>query len=60
LAEGDIPHRTFIHDLIIEEYEGEIEDLRTDLQNALGRISFTCDLWTCRVLHGYLAVTVHY
>ncbi len=32
LADDDIPHRTFIHDLIIEEYEGEITDLRRDLQ----------------------------
>ena len=32
LTERDLPHRTFIHDIIIEEYAGEIEDLRQELQ----------------------------
>ncbi|KAI8978310.1 hypothetical protein BD414DRAFT_378222, partial [Trametes punicea] len=60
LADCDIPHRTQTHKLLIERYATEIEKLRADLQAALGRISFTCDLWTCRVLKGFMAITLHY
>ncbi|KAJ2985876.1 hypothetical protein NUW54_g9999 [Trametes sanguinea] len=60
LEEGDIPHRTHMHKLLIKRYASEIQKLRHDLQGALGRISFTCDLWSCRVLKGFMAVTLHY
>lgn len=23
-------------------------------------MSFTCDMWTCKILRGYMAVTVHF
>ncbi len=29
-------------------------------QNAPGRISFTCDMWTSMILRSFLAVTLHY
>ena len=31
LTDADIPHRTYVHDIIIEEYAGTIEDLRKEL-----------------------------
>ncbi len=35
---------------------------KTDIaiQYALGRISFTTDLWSCRILRGFLAITIHF
>ena len=32
LADSDIPHRTKLHSLVVEEYEHEIENLRDELQ----------------------------
>ncbi|EIW65093.1 uncharacterized protein TRAVEDRAFT_108337, partial [Trametes versicolor FP-101664 SS1] len=60
LTDKDILHRTHAHDLLIREYEMEMEKLRKELQTALGRISFTCDLWTCKILRGFFAATVHW
>ncbi|KAI9061182.1 hypothetical protein FKP32DRAFT_1545037, partial [Trametes sanguinea] len=60
LEESDIPHRTATQKILIERYGKEIKKLRDDLQAALGRVSFTCDLWSCRVLKGFMAVTLHY
>ncbi|KAJ3002031.1 hypothetical protein NUW54_g6071 [Trametes sanguinea] len=67
LDDDDIPHRTQTHKILIERYADEIKKLRADLQlsihemqAALGRISFTCDMWSCRVLKGFMAVTLHY
>ncbi|KAJ2975727.1 hypothetical protein NUW54_g11681 [Trametes sanguinea] len=60
LSDRDIPHRTHIHNLLVREYQEEIENIRRELTNALGRVSFTCDLWSCNSLRGFLAITVHY
>ncbi|KAI0649964.1 hypothetical protein C8Q79DRAFT_893836, partial [Trametes meyenii] len=60
LTNADIPHRTHLHDIPIKKYEDEIDRIRKELQASLGRISFTCDLWTCKLLRGYLAITIHY
>ncbi|KAJ2994371.1 hypothetical protein NUW54_g7561 [Trametes sanguinea] len=61
LTDKDILHRTHAHDLIVKEYGLEIKRLREELKNnALGRISFTCDLWSSQDLRGYFALSVHY
>ncbi|KAI0363255.1 hypothetical protein BV20DRAFT_911099, partial [Pilatotrama ljubarskyi] len=60
LDDHNIPHRTHTQKILIERYATEIQKLRQDLQAALGRISFTCDLWSCQVLKGFMAVTLHY
>ncbi|TBU21270.1 hypothetical protein BD311DRAFT_607170, partial [Dichomitus squalens] len=60
LEDKDIPHRTHMHALIVDEYEHEIENLRSALKSTDARVSFTCDMWTCKILHGYMAVTVHF
>ncbi|KAI0753327.1 hypothetical protein C8Q80DRAFT_1055389, partial [Daedaleopsis nitida] len=60
LTEGDILHRTHARDLLIKEYEKEIQALRRELKGAAGRISFTCDMWSSVVMRAFLAVTLHY
>ncbi|CDO76288.1 hypothetical protein BN946_scf184917.g4 [Trametes cinnabarina] len=61
LTNKDILHRTHAHDLLVREYEMEIQRLRDELKaKALGRISFTCDLWSSQDLSGYFALSVHY
>ncbi len=30
------------------------------LQSALGHVSFTSDMWMCKILQGYMAITVHF
>jgi len=32
----------------------------SDLQNSLGRVSFTSDIWSRQNLESYMAVTAHY
>ncbi|KAI1783161.1 hypothetical protein LXA43DRAFT_1067898 [Ganoderma leucocontextum] len=60
LQDRDILHRTHARALIVDEYKLAIEALRRDLQSTEGRISFTSDMWTCRILRGYMAVTIHF
>ncbi|KAI0658861.1 hypothetical protein C8Q70DRAFT_889361, partial [Cubamyces menziesii] len=60
LTDKDIPRRTRVHDVLVRKYERQIDELREQLKNALSRVSFTCDLWTCKILRGYLAITMHF
>ncbi|XP_010430867.1 PREDICTED: zinc finger BED domain-containing protein RICESLEEPER 2-like [Camelina sativa] len=41
-------------------YETETENLKTELANLPGRISFTSDLWTAITHEGYMCLTAHY
>ncbi|PIL28171.1 hypothetical protein GSI_09708 [Ganoderma sinense ZZ0214-1] len=60
LEDKNILHRTLAHKLLVQEYEREMDELRTELKGALGRISFTCDLWSSVVLRSFFAITLHY
>ncbi|OJT08209.1 hypothetical protein TRAPUB_881 [Trametes pubescens] len=60
LTDADIPRRTHMHGLLIKKYAAEIQRVREELKYALGRISFTTDLWSCRILRGFLAITIHF
>ncbi|KAI0367558.1 hypothetical protein BV20DRAFT_911514, partial [Pilatotrama ljubarskyi] len=60
LTKKDIPGRTHIMDILVREYAEEIQTLRQELSSALGRVSFTCDMWSCNILRGFLAITVHF
>ncbi|KAI0759521.1 hypothetical protein BD413DRAFT_459160, partial [Trametes elegans] len=60
LTDTDIPHRTQMHRLLIKRYAAEVEGVRQELRLLLGRISFTTDLWSCQILRGFMAVTVHF
>ncbi|KAI1783913.1 hypothetical protein LXA43DRAFT_871155, partial [Ganoderma leucocontextum] len=60
LEDKDIPHRTRTHEIIIGEYQRELENLRQALKSSLGHVSFTSDMWMCKILRGYMAITVHF
>ncbi|KAI1781562.1 hypothetical protein LXA43DRAFT_855963, partial [Ganoderma leucocontextum] len=60
LRDEDILHRTHAHALIIDEYDRAIKALRRELESTDARVSFTSDMWTCKILRGYMAVTVHF
>ncbi|KAH9946450.1 hypothetical protein B0H21DRAFT_676010, partial [Amylocystis lapponica] len=60
LDDKDIPHRSKITKLIEDRYNAEKAILATEAQNALGRVSFTSDVWSDQQLRGFMAITVHY
>ena len=76
LQDSMIPHRTKLHDLILESWSSLFAVLRKDLevslfpkllsldnspvQEALGLISFTCNIWSNQIWQPFLAVTAHW
>jgi len=60
LEDKDLPHRTKMTKIILEEFKKEWKGLAEDLQNAEGQISFTADLWSDPNLDSYMAVMAHY
>ncbi|KAJ3752489.1 hypothetical protein EV360DRAFT_11628, partial [Lentinula raphanica] len=60
LRERDIPHRTRLRELILERYKCHWKEITSEMKAALGRISFTSDMWSNSVLKGFMAITAHY
>ncbi|KAJ2921800.1 hypothetical protein H1R20_g15297, partial [Candolleomyces eurysporus] len=60
LRDEDIPHRTFIRNRIQERWETYMMQLQSELQNSVGRISLTTDMWSDPNLRPYMAVTAHW
>ncbi|KIJ06348.1 hypothetical protein PAXINDRAFT_26351, partial [Paxillus involutus ATCC 200175] len=60
LRDQDIPHRTKLTQLIEERYKIEYVAMVQEIQNSLGRVSFTSDLWSNQTIKGFMAVTAHY
>ncbi|KAJ3804061.1 hypothetical protein F5876DRAFT_27096, partial [Lentinula aff. lateritia] len=60
LHESDIPHRTRLTELILEQYEKHWKNVMSEMKASLGRISFTMDMWSNGVLKGFMAITAHY
>lgn len=60
LRENDLPHRTALTKLIYQTYQEEYEELKKDLQHALGRVSFTSDIWSDPNLAAFMAMTSHF
>ncbi|THU88276.1 hypothetical protein K435DRAFT_608501, partial [Dendrothele bispora CBS 962.96] len=60
IQDSDIPHRTKLSQLIVQQFQKEYSKMIGDIQNALGRLSWTSDIWSRINLESYLAVTVHY
>ncbi|KDR67764.1 hypothetical protein GALMADRAFT_37863, partial [Galerina marginata CBS 339.88] len=56
----DIPHRTRITQLIIEAFQREYKAMVKEIQNPLGRSSYTGDVWSRKNLESYFAITGHY
>ncbi|KAF7358289.1 putative AC transposase [Mycena venus] len=60
LAEKDIPHRTKLTKLVVEAWVKYYAELKVTLNAAIGKISFTADIWSSKGLHPYLAITAHW
>ncbi|KAF8880086.1 hypothetical protein CPB84DRAFT_1851924 [Gymnopilus junonius] len=60
LRDADIPHRTALREHIMKTWEDYIASLQVDLENALGKISFTVDAWSDPNLAPFLGVTGHW
>ncbi|KIK13495.1 hypothetical protein PISMIDRAFT_118780 [Pisolithus microcarpus 441] len=46
LKDSDIPHHTKIKSNILQAWKDYFTVLKTDLQHAVGNISFTIDIWS--------------
>ncbi|KAJ2921202.1 hypothetical protein H1R20_g15892, partial [Candolleomyces eurysporus] len=60
LRDEDIPHRTFVRNHIRRRWDIYMDELRGELQNAVGKISLTTDLWSDTNLCPFMAVTAHW
>ncbi|KAF4612560.1 hypothetical protein D9613_012719 [Agrocybe pediades] len=60
LRDSDIPHRTSIKEHILKRLDKHFETLRNEMQESLGKISFTMDLWSDPNLVPYMASTAHW
>ncbi|PPQ97649.1 hypothetical protein CVT26_002438 [Gymnopilus dilepis] len=60
LKNTDIPHRTSVREHIMATWEKHLETLQAEMGAALGKISFTADVWSDPNLVPYMAVTGHW
>ncbi|KAF5375571.1 hypothetical protein D9615_009215 [Tricholomella constricta] len=60
LTDRDIPHRTKLTEIIIDCFKTEYKAMVSDIQNALGRVSLTSDVWSRTSLAAHVAITAHY
>ncbi|KII92965.1 hypothetical protein PLICRDRAFT_70154, partial [Plicaturopsis crispa FD-325 SS-3] len=58
--DSDIPHRTKLTELIIKRFDEEYALIIKDIENAVGRVSFTSDCWSRQNLSDFMAITAHY
>ncbi|KIK77198.1 hypothetical protein PAXRUDRAFT_64421, partial [Paxillus rubicundulus Ve08.2h10] len=60
LQESDIPHQRKLTELIEEQYKIKYAAMLMEIQNSLGRVSFTSDLWSNQTIKSFMAITAHY
>ncbi|KAH7904018.1 hypothetical protein BJ138DRAFT_969441, partial [Hygrophoropsis aurantiaca] len=60
LTDADIPHRTTIRTRVVQILEAHLDELSAEMQNSIGKISFTTDLWSDINLSPFMAVTAHW
>ncbi|KIL57715.1 hypothetical protein M378DRAFT_16075 [Amanita muscaria Koide BX008] len=60
VLDKDLLHRTALTDLIRMSYQAEHDRIVNELQNSLGRVSFTSDIWSDPNLTAFMAVTTHF
>ncbi|KIK79454.1 hypothetical protein PAXRUDRAFT_79245, partial [Paxillus rubicundulus Ve08.2h10] len=60
ISDKDILHCTKLTTQIIQEYKVEYEKMKLELQNALGHISLTTDLWSDPNHDSFMAITAHF
>ncbi|KAJ7351424.1 hypothetical protein DFH08DRAFT_655033, partial [Mycena albidolilacea] len=60
LEDRDIPHRSKLSQLISTRFHVEYTAMIKEIQNSLGRVAFTDDVWSRVNLDSHLAITAHY
>ncbi|KAJ7482847.1 hypothetical protein B0H11DRAFT_1807231, partial [Mycena galericulata] len=60
LEDEDIPHRTKLSQLIASRFHTEYTKMINEIQNSVGRVATTDDIWTRQNLDSHLAITGHY
>ncbi|KAG1737505.1 uncharacterized protein EDB91DRAFT_1040512, partial [Suillus paluster] len=60
IDDTELPHRTKITQMVLDEYRREYNRAKDDIKNALGCISMTTDLWSDLNRDSYMAVTAHF
>ena len=60
IEEKDLPHRTKMTSLILDEFKKERNKFAQDMRKAEGRISYTTDLSSDLNLDSFMAIMAHY
>ncbi|KAF5319548.1 hypothetical protein D9619_008318 [Psilocybe cf. subviscida] len=60
ITDAELPHRTRLSKLIELQFEKEYQLMRIDIKNALGRVSFTSDVWSRQTMQSFMGVTAHF
>ncbi|KAJ3558445.1 hypothetical protein NM688_g926 [Phlebia brevispora] len=56
----ELMHRTAFTGYILRKFQERFDRLKEMLKHAVGRVSFTTDMWSNAVLKGFMAITVHF
>jgi len=60
VSERDLPHRTALKNMIFRQYLEDHKELLNEIKAALGRVSFTADIWSDPNLTSFLAMTCRF
>jgi hypothetical protein len=60
VTDKDLPHRTSLTKRIYTQYLKDHDELKQEIKESLGRISFTSDIWSDPNLTSFLAMTAHF
>ncbi|KAG5640289.1 hypothetical protein DXG03_009495 [Asterophora parasitica] len=60
LSEDDLPHCTKLTKIIINTFKREYTKMVDDIQNSLGCVALTIDIWSQMSLAAHMAITAHY
>ncbi|KAI6012366.1 hypothetical protein EDC04DRAFT_2508709, partial [Pisolithus marmoratus] len=60
IEDRDLPHHSKLAQMILTEFHKVFGEIKDELKHALGRVSYTTNLWSDKNLDSYMAVTSHY
>jgi hypothetical protein len=60
LHNSHIPTRNTVQSHIVERYMQDRQELKKRLQESMGRISLTTDLWSSNSMKSFMALTLHW
>jgi hypothetical protein len=60
ISDKDLPHQTSLTNMIYREHVEDYRKLICEIKSALGRVSFTSDIWSDPNLTSFLAITCHF